>query len=369
MSKIQAAHSASGANLYAVVRDGTGQAYRADTQAFEAYVTANLTSTKYALAMTEQGTASRYYAVNFPSLTTPGLYFVAVYVRAGGAPAEGDALVRQDTLWWDGATSNYGVWTYGFAPDTQGGTTQPAVSAKSFVSTQTTEVADWPLNLENLQITFNGFLNALNSDTADGSIPSLITLGASASSTDNIYKDCLVVLTSGTGAGQARLITAYVGLTKVAVVTPDWVTTPNTSTTYVILPASQANVALFADWNVQIDSTSHTPIVTPQPDLYHADIKWVKDSSNARDEFAVIWYKNGVQQTSGVTVPTIEAFKWADGTDLIASTAMSAVGSTGYFKYSTGSLLMTDGEMAFVKVTATIDGSTRTFSHIVGRDS
>ncbi len=45
----------------------------------------------------------------------------------------------------------------------------------------------------------------------------------------------MILLTGGTGAGQARFITAYVGATKVATVAT-WVTNPDNTTTFAILP-------------------------------------------------------------------------------------------------------------------------------------
>jgi hypothetical protein len=100
---IQVQYDVTAVNIYCVIRDASGAAYRADTQVFEAYVTANLTSTKYAIAMTEQGTASRYYTVAFPSAIGAGIYAVAVFKRVGGSPAESDVVVSGGSIDWDGA--------------------------------------------------------------------------------------------------------------------------------------------------------------------------------------------------------------------------------------------------------------------------
>jgi hypothetical protein len=80
--------------------------------------------------------------------------------------------------------------------------------------------------------------------------------------------------------------------------------------------------------------------------------------------------KNGVRQTSGITVPTIQVVKRATGTDLIASTTPTQIGTTGSYKHdATGAARLTAGEAVLVVVTATIDGSTRSFSKLIGRDS
>lgn len=103
-------------------------------------------------------------------------------------------------------------------------------------------------------------------------------------------------------------------------------------------------------------------------DVYHADVVFTRDSSNNRDEYTATWFKNGVPQTSGVTVPKIQIIKRADGTDLVADTAMSEGGSAHVFYYNHSSLAITAGEAVVVQVTATIDAATRTWRRVVSRD-
>jgi hypothetical protein len=78
----------------------------------------------------------------------------------------------------------------------------------------------------------------IRTGTAQAGAAGTITLDASASATDNLYKACWVLLTGGTGAGQVRYIDSYVGSTKVvSVATKTWTVTPNATTTFAILPA------------------------------------------------------------------------------------------------------------------------------------
>jgi hypothetical protein len=98
-SEIQLAHSETGVTLYALVRNSVGQVWSTVGSSFGAYATANLAD--YDIALTEQGTASRFYAGNFPAATA-GSYSVTVYKRAGGAPAEGDLVVGTGTVEWNG---------------------------------------------------------------------------------------------------------------------------------------------------------------------------------------------------------------------------------------------------------------------------
>ena len=184
---IQVQYDTSAINLYAVIRDTTGQAYRADTQVFEAYSTANLTSTKYAIALTEQGTASRYYTVAFPTAIPPGLYSVMIFKRAGANPAETDPIATGGPIDWTGVTF-----------PTDGGLISDAGTAQAGAATA-------------------------------------ITLRSGASATDDYYTKAVIGIVRGTGQGQARQITGYVGSTKVATVDTAWSTIPDNTSVYQIL--------------------------------------------------------------------------------------------------------------------------------------
>ncbi len=102
---------------------------------------------------------------------------------------------------------------------------------------------------------------------------------------------------------------------------------------------------------------------------YQAKVGLIDDNNSTDDIYTVTWFKDGVPITGGITSPTIQVFKVSDGTDLIASSAMTQVASTGVYKYVEGTNLIVDGDHYIVKVTATIDGATRTWEQWVGRDS
>lgn len=81
-------------------------------------------------------------------------------------------------------------------------------------------------------------LQSLRSNTAQsGSTSTTIKLDASASAVDDFYARTTVMLTGGTGVGQANRILTYVGSTKVATVRYTWATTPDNTTTFAIFPA------------------------------------------------------------------------------------------------------------------------------------
>ena len=76
-------------------------------------------------------------------------------------------------------------------------------------------------------------------NTAQAGAAGSITLDAAASATTDFYKGALIFLDGGTGAGQARLCTAYNGTTKVATVVPNWATNPDVTSTFVVLAGGE----------------------------------------------------------------------------------------------------------------------------------
>lgn len=78
-----------------------------------------------------------------------------------------------------------------------------------------------------------GATGALTSGTAQaGSTSTTIKLASGASTTDDLYNYLIVLIDAGTGVGQARMITDYVGSTRVATVDRAWITTPDATSTY-----------------------------------------------------------------------------------------------------------------------------------------
>ncbi len=67
-----------------------------------------------------------------------------------------------------------------------------------------------------------------------------IRLEVGASVVDDYYNDAYVVIIGGTGAGQSRQITDYVGATLDATLDAVWTTQPNNTSKYIIEPGSRA---------------------------------------------------------------------------------------------------------------------------------
>ena len=107
--------------------------------------------------------------------------------------------------------------------------------------------------------------------------------------------------------------------------------------------------------------------IAAQTDYYYAELCYIKDSTN--DEYTIQWFKNGSPITSGITSPTIQVIKRSDGTDLIASSALTQVGSSGAYKYdASGGSRLADGDSAVVVLVATIDSASRTWRKVIGKD-
>ncbi|KPL05615.1 hypothetical protein AMJ85_11600 [candidate division BRC1 bacterium SM23_51] len=74
-----------------------------------------------------------------------------------------------------------------------------------------------------------------------------ITLDAGASATNDIYIGSVVFIATGTGAGQVRLITDYDGSSKVATISDNWTTNPDSTSAYKLFPVGRVVVDSFKD--------------------------------------------------------------------------------------------------------------------------
>jgi hypothetical protein len=79
--------------------------------------------------------------------------------------------------------------------------------------------------------------------TAQAGAASTITLDTAASAVNDAYKDLTVSIVGGVGAGQSRVITGYVGATKVATVGSAWATNPDNTSVFRIEGFAEVRVA------------------------------------------------------------------------------------------------------------------------------
>jgi lysophospholipase L1-like esterase len=165
-------------------------------------------------------------------------------------PLLGDAVI--DAFWEDVADGVYGLELtggylfpaftsnipnggYGFALAT--GATSSTLGSESAAGGNwwTFDLVDAVKTAEHQFVGF-GLPVAGHKGTAQAGAESTITLASGASATNSIYSSAnrnnWIWITGGTGAGQVRRITGYVGATKVATVDVAWVTVPDSTSTY-----------------------------------------------------------------------------------------------------------------------------------------
>lgn len=135
---------------------------------------------------------------------------------------------------WDATT------TGNITPGTMGGLVNTASGAPS-AATIAGAVWDEATAGHNSFGTFGQTLQVMGSGTAQDGSANTIQLAVGSSSLNDYYKNGLVFITSGTGVGQVRLISGYVGGSVTASVDPVWVTNPiGDDSVYVILPSGLA---------------------------------------------------------------------------------------------------------------------------------
>ena len=104
------------------------------------------------------------------------------------------------------------------------------------------------------QIGFIGETTVRRGTCQSGSTSTTIVFDSGASSQSNYYVDMMAVIVGGTGAGQARLITAYNQSTQTATIYPAWTSTPDNTSKFLIVSETQADVGRLA--NVPVIASS-----------------------------------------------------------------------------------------------------------------
>lgn len=224
-------------------------------------------------------------------------------------------------------------------------------------------------------------IRSVASGTSDSGTTTTMVDAARTEADTDYWKGNFIVFTSGTINGQCGLITGFNPATDTITFVP--ATTQAVSTqTYEILPAARVDIHSWLGSVVnslvsgRVDSSVGAVAanaitdasVSTDMDSYAAKV-WIIREGTTADHYGVGFFKNGQPVTGGITSPTIQVIKGSDGTDLIASTALTEIGSLGIYKKDEATNKMTTGALYFAKVTATIDGSSRTYLQQIGRDS
>jgi hypothetical protein len=92
---------------------------------------------------------------------------------------------------------------------------------------------------------------ATTTGTAQAGGANTITLATTASTRTDLYKNLVITITGGTGSGQTKTISSYVGSTQVATVSSAWSTVPDNTSTYSIAGPGTTegnNATQFNNW-------------------------------------------------------------------------------------------------------------------------
>ena len=130
-----------------------------------------------------------------------------------------------------------------------------------------------------------------------------IQLSTAASSTDGAYDPAVVMIVSGTGAGQCRMIYQYAGSTKTATVDRNWKVNPDTTSEYRILadPGREHVNEGLAQGGAASSITLNT-LASGDDDAYNGQIVFVK-SGTGEDQARIVIDYNGTTKVATVDAP------------------------------------------------------------------
>lgn len=117
----------------------------------------------------------------------------------------------------------------------------------------------FPDGTSSYQIYASSGFDATTGRASGGSISTII-LNNDAVALDDYYNDQIVYIPSGTGKGQSRKILDYVGATKTATVTPNWIVAPDANSAYMVYP--EGAVALESSAQQILTETQSHPTLT-----------------------------------------------------------------------------------------------------------
>lgn len=103
----------------------------------------------------------------------------------------------------------------------------------------------------------------------------------------------------------------------------------------------------------------------PDPDLYFADIHYVKDANNTQDEYVVHWFKNSqIVPSADISDPALTVYNAADASTYISNQTLDYIGTKGLLRHNGG--LIPSGEPIFIEASGLIDSNTRVWQKTVG---
>lgn len=140
-----------------------------------------------------------------------------------------------------------------------------------------------------------------------GATDTTITIRDYASSVDNTYLCNIIIILAGTGRGQARLVSAYNGTTKVITICGEnWTTVPDIDSVYALIPYGASCVGCLTD-----DALSQ---------VVAANIAGITDGTNDLQEMMRIMFAALVGKSSGGGTATLVFRDSGDVKDRITAT-------------------------------------------------
>lgn len=96
-----------------------------------------------------------------------------------------------------------------------------------------------------------------------GSAAGTAVLRSATSFVDDLIIGATIIVTGGTGAGQSRIIYDWVSTTDTASISPNWTTTPDNTSTYLVIPTPPASTNSATLPAVNLTSWNGTAVATP----------------------------------------------------------------------------------------------------------
>ena len=113
-----------------------------------------------------------------------------------------------------------------------------------------------------------------------------------------------------------------------------------------------------------------TDISSLDADIYFANIKYISDTTNNKDEYAAQWFKNDQPvPSSSLTNPCISVYHTLTGDVMVSNQSMAyASPNLGVVRFDRTPMLLASGEPYLVEISGIIDGTNRVWKSIVGVD-
>lgn len=176
-------------------------------------------------------------------------------------------------------------------------------------------------------------LQTIRSNTATAGAAGTITLDAAASAVNDFYNGSWIYLTGGTGVGQARLITDYVGATQVATISPNWATNPAGDTTFAITGTNEVRVNNIADnaitaASINADAITAAKVANGAIDAATFAAGAIDAAAIANGAIDAATFAAGAIDAAAIANSAIDAATFAAGAIDAAAIAANAIGAS-----------------------------------------